>query len=342
MVKAVVVSKFGNPASAELTAELKVVDVDMPHAGPGEVVIKMLAMPVNPADIFSINGVYPGFQPASLPAMPGLEGVGKVVEVGPGVTGITVGQRVVPFFLYSDRHVASGHGSWQEYVSFPATEVFIVPDYISTEEAAQIVVNPTTAYTMLDEINPPKGSYVLQTAAGSVLARQFIQFAKARGVRSINIVRRAELVEELKAIGADEVFLESEDWVSKVKAVTGGAGAYGAIDPVAGRMVAMLTSAVRPNGQVIIYGAMNGLEFSGSVLDVLFRGVVVKGFWVTAWTNEHGVEPMRKVVESIWPLLKQKTVVPFIGKKYKLAEVADAVKESIKAARGGKVMLVTE
>jgi NADPH:quinone reductase-like Zn-dependent oxidoreductase len=94
------------------------------------------ARPVNPADLFSIAGVYPGFAPQVFPATPGLEGAG-VVEDANSSDKVKNGQRVVAFV-----DAISGQGSWQEYVCIPDTSVLPIPDSVSDASAAQFVVNP--------------------------------------------------------------------------------------------------------------------------------------------------------------------------------------------------------
>ncbi len=154
-MSAIHLSSFGAPGSAAFT----VVTQSMPVPQPGEVVVKMRLAPVNPADIFrcekagphilfplhhltfhvSIMGVYPGFAPSSLPATPGLEGMGEIAALGDGVAGLSLGQRVVPF-LMAATGTQAGHGSWQSYVVLPADHVFPVPENVADESAAQLIV----------------------------------------------------------------------------------------------------------------------------------------------------------------------------------------------------------
>ena len=220
------------------------------------------ARPVNPADLFSIAGVYPGFAPQAFPATPGLEGAG-IVEDNNGSKLVANGQRVVVFV-----DAKNGNGSWQEYVAVSEQAVLAVPDSISDASAAQFVVNPLTVVGMLEVLAAPAGAYVLQTAAASTLGRQFIALAKLRGLKTINIVRRAEQIAELQALGAD-VVLNSEqagiDLAAEVKAATGGAMAHGAIDAVGGALTGTLTDCVRFGGTIYIYGALSGVSYAGSV-----------------------------------------------------------------------------
>jgi trans-2-enoyl-CoA reductase len=284
--------------------------------------------------------VYPGFQPAALPAIPGLEGMGVIEAVGEGVTGLTKGARVVPFFIYGKDLLATGNGAWQEYLVVKAEECFPVPDDVDDAAAAQFVVNPFTAYVMIQELAIPQGKYLLQTAGGSTLGRQVIQMCKHMGLKSINVVRRKEQADELLALGADLVLCSAEDDIAaRVKEITGGEGAWGALDSVGGALTAKVSNAVRNGGTVLIYGAMSGLSFEGSIVDCLFRGVTVRGFWITSYAATHGLAKCREIADAIWPLFSSKVVVPFSGTSYPVAQVKEAVAASMKEARGGKVLL---
>lgn len=111
------------------------------------------------------------------------------------MTKLKEGQRVVPFLLH---HGEQGNGSWQEYVSVAEDYVWPVPDSVSDESAAQIVINTWTAFGMVEDLKIPKGEYLLQTAAASVLGRYVIQLAKHYfGIKTINVVRRKEQVRYL-------------------------------------------------------------------------------------------------------------------------------------------------
>ena len=278
--------------------------------------------------------MYPGFQPPALPAVPGLEGAG-VVEDSNG-TELKAGTRGVCFF-----DARNGNGSWQEYVALPASNFIPVPDSVTDESAAQFLVNPVTVVGMLEEIAAPPGEYVLQSAAGSTLGRQLITVAKKRGLKTINLVRRPEQAAELKAIGADEVICtETEDVVARVKEITGGKGAWGAVDAVAGPLTQRISGSVRDGGLVLIYGAMGGLEFTGSVGDVLFRSVTVRGFWLNLYLGKLSAERKGAVFNEVVSWLADGTLVPNSGQRFPLSDVVAAVQASQATARGGKILLM--
>ncbi|KAK9808716.1 hypothetical protein WJX72_002434 [[Myrmecia] bisecta] len=327
----VVKYNFDVPADA-----IEVGKLDIPQPGEKEVLIRLILRPVNPADIFSIQGVYPGFRPSSLPAVPGLEGVGLVDRNGPGASKFEVGQRVVAV----PWRAVEGLGTWQQYVVVPESSLLAVPQSLTDETAAQFFVNPVTAYGFLESFNAPQGEYILQSAAGSVLGRQLIQMAKHRGVRTINVVRREEQKQELKDLGADEVICSTtEDVVKRVMEITGGKGAFGAVDPVGGETTGKLLSSLRHGGALYIYGAMEAFTFTCSIPDVLFQNKIVAGFWLGVWLASLPPSRKQQVLEEVMKLLEGGVVTPFHGRTFELEHAKEAVAHTQEKARGGKAFL---
>lgn len=331
---AVTITAFdaGNP-----TSTLKVVN-DHPVAKPkaGEVLLHVTARPVNPADVFSIMGVYPGFLPPSLPAVPGIEGAG-VVEDANG-TAHAAGTRG---FIMPDPK--AGNGTWQQYMTIAADRFIPVPAGISDTDAAQIFVNATTVWGMLSDLAAPQGEYIVQTAAGSTLGRMLIAVAKKKGLKTINIVRRPEQVAELKALGADEVLCSEEEGMdisANIKEITGGKGAWGAVECVCGSMTAKVSGGLRDGGLLLVYGALTGLEFTGSVVDALFRGVTYKGWWMLPWLEAQTAERKKAINDEIFAYMLDKTLVPNSGETFPLEKIVEAVAKSQQVGRGGKVLLV--
>ncbi|SRR6266849_1519650 len=198
--------RFGEP-----TEVLRVVDVSIPRPGINQVLIRMHVRPIHPSDLSIMQGRY-GALPA-LPACPGLEGVGVIAALGEGVQGFHVGQRVVPF---------NSWGTWQEYVTVDGSRLLLVPDRISDEVAAQLTVNPMSAWIMLtQELQVERGEWLVQTAANSTVGRLVLQLTQFLGVKTINVVRRREQVQELLNAGADEVICSAdENVVERIAQIT--------------------------------------------------------------------------------------------------------------------------
>jgi len=251
------------------------------------------------------------------------------------VTTVVKGQRVVPFVQVEN--LSKGQGTWQEYVAVRGDLVWVVPDSISDVAAAQFVINPWTVYGMLSDIQIPKGEYVLQTAAGSALGRQLIKLAKHWDIKTINLVRRKEQKEELKALGADEVIsTNDEDVVTRVKEITGGKLAYGGLDAVGGELTKQVCASVRDGGQVFVYGVLSGWDVTVGMGD-LFRRV-----HLTAWTlfRDLAIPERRRVfIHDVSKLIEDKIIEPNVGETYDLADFQLAIKKSEEVGRGGKVFL---
>ncbi|KAL2653308.1 hypothetical protein R1flu_021436 [Riccia fluitans] len=324
-----------SPVSTESFVTGRRLQVPIPAAAPGRVVVHITLRPINPTDLVTIrSGITARYY--SHPVTIGSEGFGIVHSVGEGVSLVRPGQRVVPLMWEEGR---VGNGSWQEYVSLREDMVVPVPDTISDETAAQFVINPWAIIGMLHDLAVPKGEYLLQTAAGSVLGRQLIQLAKHKGIKTINLIRRPEQRAELEALGADEVICyTSEDVVSRVKEITGKKLAYGALDAVGGDLTKAVTASVRRGGQVFIYGVLSSRDATVRITD-LFREITVRG-WILSnyWWSE---EKRNMYIEEALEYLGDKVMEPQTGEKFDLAEFKEAITKSEEVGKRGKVLLVS-
>src|SRR6266404_1847277 len=150
--KAAIYETHGNPAEV-----LRVVDCPWPQPGPDEVLVKVSAAPINPADLNSIEGKYP--IKAALPATPGMEGAGVVMEVGKDIRGLSVGTQVI---------LPHGFGTWREVAVIPPGKLVAAPSEIEPLQAAMLKVNPITAWRILHDFVPLRpGDWLIQNAANS-------------------------------------------------------------------------------------------------------------------------------------------------------------------------------
>src|SRR5947199_6777676 len=218
-INAAVYDTHGNPA-----AVLGVESRPWPSPGTGEAVVKMRAAPINPADLNQIEGKYP-VRP-QLSATPGFEGAGIVVELGSGVTNLTSGALVI---------LPHNVGTWRDAVAVKADELVVVPDGIEPVQAAMLKINPLTAWRLLhDYVDLQKGDWLIQNAANSAAGRDVIQIAHELGYKTVNVVRRAELVDELRAEGGDVVLVDGDSLRKEVKSTTGGASIRVGLNAVGG------------------------------------------------------------------------------------------------------------
>jgi NADPH:quinone reductase-like Zn-dependent oxidoreductase len=314
-------------------ANFELVKKEVPKPRLGHVVVRITIRPILPADLYLHHQV---FQENGKPIVPGYEGFGIVHSIGEGVTKLKVGQRVTPFLHHGTQ---LGEGSWQDYVEISEDAAWPVPDSVTDEAASQFVINPWTAYGVIEDLQVPKGEYLLQTAAGSVLGRHVIQMAKHYwGIKTINVVRRAEQKAELKALGADEVISSSdEDVVSRVKEITHGKLVSGAIDAIGGEFTKTVGSCVRSGGTVFVYGALGGTFDATVRIFDLFRGVKLLGWGLSNYIEEQNRQTV--FTREVGRLMEEKVVEPLSGERFDLADIEEALKYSEKNTRGGKVLL---
>ena len=326
-MRAIRFSEFGPPARV-----LRLEDVPTPEPGLGEVRIRVTHRPINPSDLHLIAGTY-GIRP-TLPATPGLEGMGRVDALGDGVANLVVGERVIA--------MAGGPSTWAEHLIAPAARVVPVPDAVSDQAAAQFVVNPLTAWLLLtEELSVAPGDWLLQTAAGSTLGKLVLRLARHRGVRTIDVVRRRDQVQELLDLGADAVICTGDERViDRVKEITGGKGIAGAIDSVGGPLAAQVARSLRRGGTLVVFGLLGGDPVMPlEIPDLLFKGATVRGFWLTSWFATRPPERIGSAIAEVMTLMAQGLMVPDVEAEYELADFANAIAHAERGGRRGKVML---
>jgi NADPH:quinone reductase-like Zn-dependent oxidoreductase len=171
--------------------------------------------------------------------------------------------------------------TWRERMVLSANGLFALPSDADPQQLAMLAINPPTAALLLSEyINLKPGDWVVQNSANSGVGRWVIAFAKTRGLKTVNIVRRPELVAELKAIGADVVVVDSPDVAKEIKAAVGQAELRLALDGVSGPATGLLAATLSPHGTLVPYAAMSLGPMTISPLDVIFKPLTIRGFWL--------------------------------------------------------------
>lgn len=324
-MRAIRFERFGPPAEV-----LRLVEMPAPEPGPGQARLRLTHRPINPSDLLTVSGEY-GRLPR-LPATPGFEAVGRVEALGQGATGPAIGARVVPL---------SAGGTWCESVVADTALLVPVPDGVSDEAAAQFVVNPVTAWVMLEEeLDLQPGDWVLQTAAGSTLGRLVIQIGRLRGYRTINLVRRPEQVDELLALGADAAFATGDgDVVERIRQLTDGKGAAGALDAVGGETGALALRALRPGGTLLLYGMLGNEPLPLHNGEMLFRGLTARGFWLSHWFRRTAPAQVATTLGALMQWMAAGDLTPPVEAIYDLADFREAIAHAERPGRSGKVLL---
>jgi NADPH:quinone reductase-like Zn-dependent oxidoreductase len=316
--------KFGDPAEVLVAG-----DSPVPEPGPGEVRIRMQLAPIHNHDLWTIRGQY-GYTP-TLPAIGGSEGLGVVDALGAGVDGLAVGQRVA---------AASGRGTWAEYFVAPARMVIPMPEAIADEMAAQLVAMPLSALMLLEFLQVERGRWIVQNAANGAVGKTLAMLAAARGIHVLSLVRRDAGVDELKALGVDNVISTAmPDWKEAAKTLLGDALASAAVDSVGGRASSELVALLGENGVLVSFGSMSGEPMQVPSGDAIFRGVTMKGFWGSKVSRGMSVADKRRLVgELIRRALDGELQLP-VEAVYDLADAAKAAAASLQPGRNGKVLL---
>jgi trans-2-enoyl-CoA reductase len=322
-VRAIIIREHGQP---ELVAKMETIDLPEPAAG--EVRVRVKFAPINPADINVIEGKYP-IRP-TLPATPGMEGIGVVEECGAGVTSLAAGDVVL---------LPHGFGTWREAGNLSATKLTRIAPNVPMEQAAMLRINPATALVMLrDFISLQSGEWVAQNAGNSAVGRCVIRLARHFGWRTVSVVRRAELVDELKAGGADIVLVEGEKTTAEIKAATGGAQIRLALNSVGGDSATRLAGALAFGGTIVTFGAMarQPLKIPNGLL--IFQDIAWRGFWITHWYERVGAAAAALLGE-LAALAASGVITTPVEAVYPLEQIADAIVHAQRAQRGGKILL---
>jgi NADPH2:quinone reductase len=326
-MKAVVFDRSGEPGDV-----LQVRDVPLPEPGPGEVRVRMIASPVNPSDLLVVKGRY-GVLP-KLPAIPGFEGVGIVDKVGGGLIGwFAAGKRVTV--------INSQGGNWAEYAVIPARQARPVPSDIPDEQVACFFVNPATVIaTVRHMLKVPRGAWLLQSAAGSEVGKMVIRYGKREGIRTINVVRRREAIEELKALGGD-VVITSEDGPieAQVRTITGGAGVRYAIDPVGGETGTQVFQSLGENGRLVLYGVLSEEPLRIDARRMIAGKQMLEGFWLGRWMRDQSIPTSLLLFREIARLIREGVLSTEIGATFPLESIKEAAAEAERVGRKGKVLL---
>lgn len=315
------ISAFGPPSEV-----VKLVDLPEPAAPAAhEALIAVEYAPINNSNLLEIRGRY-GALPA-LPAVPGNEGVGRILSVGAEVTNLRVGDRVL--LPYASR-------SWCERLVAPATGLFPLPPEADPQQLSMLAINPVTGALLLSEyVQLSPGSWIIQNAGNSGVGRSVIAFAKDRGLHTVSLVRREELVAGLVAAGGDVVLVEGPGVAARVAEATDHAQITLAFDGVGGEAMLPLSSSLAAGGKLVVYSAASGKPGLVNALDLIFRNVSLSGFWLQ--NPVYRTSPrVPEALKTGARLIAEGKLVQPVAATYPLTAAPEALAH---AQRGGKVLL---
>ena len=314
---------------------IEAVPFEKPELGEGQVLLRMLAAPINPSDVLTLTGQY-GILPP-LPAIGGNEGVGEVVEHGPGVEGPAIGQTVL---------LPVGIGTWATHIVADAKGLVPLPSGVDPIQLSMIAINPPTASLMLtDLVDLNEGDWVMQNAANSGVGSYLISLAKLRGLKTVNVVRRESLVEPLLAAGADVVLVDSADGPSlaeQAREATGGASIRLGIDAVGGAATTRLGEALGEGATLVNYGAMSGEPCILPPTIIIFKDITLRGFWLAKWFRTASAEDRQQLYGKLTMLIAKGELSAPVHATYPVRDIKEAVAAAAAGNRNGKIVMVAE
>ncbi|RFU45450.1 zinc-binding dehydrogenase [Paraburkholderia sp. DHOC27] len=323
-MRSAVFESFGEPATV-----LEIKSSPTPNPGPGQVRIKTILSAVHNHDLMTIAGQY-GYKPP-FPAIAGSEAVGTIDDLGEGVTGVTIGQRV---------SVAGAHGTWAEFFLADARTIVPVPDTISDESAAQLIGMPLSAIFLLRFVGAQPGQWIAQNAATGAVATALAMAAQAKGINVVNLVRQESAIADLADLGIrNGVSTAGADWKQDVQKVAGGKPIVAGVDGVGGEASGDLMSLLAEKGVLVSFGAMSGKPMQIPQGEIIFREGLIKGFWFTKLFQTAPPEEINAAIGELLGLVSSDVIRLRVDSIFDLEKVAEAISANAAASRRGKVLL---
>lgn len=324
-MKQVQLVRYGKP---ETTCEC-IDSESLPPPAAGKINVAIRASAINPADLLIFEDRYPG--PESLPAFVGIEGAGEVIAIGEGVDEYQVGDHVLSL----------GRANWSEEVCGDCSQFVKIPKELDWTSAAQLKANPPSAHLMLENyVKLNAGDWIIQNAANSAVGRHVIQACKARGLHSINVVRRAELIPELTALGADVVVVDNDNLAATVREKIGDdANVRLGIDAIAGDAMLRMADTLSNGATVVNYGFISGQPCQLTPTHTIVRSISLHGFWLVGFfqtaTRQQVIDMYTNVAQQF---LDNELHVP-VEAEYPLTDIAAALEHANREGRNGKILL---
>jgi NADPH:quinone reductase len=310
-----------------------VVERPLPRLRSGELLVRIAAAPINPSDLMFIEGRYGVRKP--LPVVPGFEGAGTVVASGGGFAArALVGRRV------ACGAPDGGDGTWAEYLVTSPRRCFLLRPGISDEAGATLLINPVTAWVLMQSARRDKHRAVAQTAAAGAIGRMLLRLSLRHKLPMVHIVRRPAQAALLRSLGAEHVLDSSRpEFTDALAQSFQKLGVTLAFDAVAGEMTGTLLRALPAGGRVMVYGALAEEPCAVEPGALIFGQRAVGGFWLSDWLR--GARPLEQaraglaVQRLLGGALKTE-----VAARLPLERAAEALERYAKRMTEGKVLLV--
>ena len=325
-MKAVLLDAFGG------VEVLKIGEVDRPVPGAGQVLVKVIATSINRPDLVQREGKYP--PPPGDSEILGLEVAGVIEEIGPEVTGRSVGERVMSLV---------GGGGYAEYAVAYAAHLMRIPESMSFEEAACVCESYITAFLnvfMIGEFKE-KQSAILHGGGGGVNTAA-IQLCKALVPENKLIVTVSpEKMERVKELGADLLinFRETPDFTETVKEYTNKKGVDLILDHIGAKYLAPNMNSLGYKGRLVIIGVTSGIKAELNLALMMVKRQQIIGSVLRSRPVPEKAEIVAEFTRRAVPKFADRSIVPIIEKVFSLDQVADAHRMMEEDKHFGKIVL---
>jgi len=317
----------------EIDGELTARHIPVPRPGPGDVLVKMAASPINPSDMARIRNVTDPSE--RLWFVPGIEGSGTVVAHGSGLLSK----------LWQDRRVActsihNTSGTWAEYLVTPATRCIPIPDSVTDEQGAMLVVNPMTALAFFEIAEKGGHKAIINTAAASAVGRMVSFLGKKYKVPVIHVVRNEKQKNSLDDLGNDFVLDSSRDEFSdNLKTLSHRLRATLVFDAVGGSLTRRLMLAIPEGSSIIIYGNLSGEQPEIDHRSLVSDNKKVRGFFLGNYLKQTGTLHSIRNLLKVRKLLGSELTIT-VRDRFPLEKAQQAMDTYLGNMTAGKVLLI--
>ena len=311
---------------------VELAEIPLPALKQGQVLIEVLMAPVNPSDLFFVQGSYG--QPRVQGNAAGFEGVGRVLASGGGKTAeALVGARVA--FL------GTVTGTWAAHAISDAALCIPLRDDLRDEDGAALIVNPLTAVALLERVREAGSDAFFLNAAGSQLGRLILGLAKDQGLKALAVIRRDRDTQALRDLGAAEVLVSSAaDFAAQAGAAIKAHKPRVLLDAVGDQITAELFFVMPSGAQWVVYGKMSDeapkLDQLGQFI---FMNKRIEGFWLSRWLPAAPPERRAAVIADVQERFASGAWETRVASKLPLAEAIEGILPALDES-AGKVMLV--
>jgi NADPH2:quinone reductase len=325
-MQAVFLEKPGGP--------LVVKEVKIPVPGPGEVLIKMAAAPINPSDISQIKNAHIDKELNTF--IPGLEGSGKVVSSGKGLLPLLwSGKRVACSSKYNTS------GTWAEYMVTSAAMCFPLGKKVTDEQGSMSLVNPLTALAFFEIVKQGRHKAIINNAAAGSLGRMIELLGKKHRIPVINIVRNQKQADLLKSVGTRYFLDSSEDLFSdKLSTLSQEIKATILFDSVCSRQLEKIIEGLPSGSSVVIYGNLTGeAQIMINPRSLIDNNINISGFYLGSRAKENGLLKNTLNLIQVSRLLSKDLQIK-IQNRFQLNKAQEAVDLYLGNMSAGKVLFV--